>query len=230
MLRFFRGLFGLIFLRPHRILPDVICKLRSLYYTLKIDSGGGKITITDSLLPFHIRKDKNSHLCIRGELKISPHIGGNAPALLIMGENAKLEINGDFVIGHGVRFYLSPNAVLKIGGQEKESASGITSDTLIMVSKRIEIGKDFVCAWNIFITDSDWHRIAGQGDQADVFIGDHVWIANSNNILKGAQIGNNVIVASNSKILNKVFPDDVLVGGIPPKILKSNIQWSRDIL
>ena len=146
-----------------------------------------------------------------------------------MSENSKFEINGDFTVGHGVRISLAHNSTLTIGGKDKEFNSGISCDTLILVHKKVQIGTDFLCAWNIFISDSDWHQIGNQNHQGDVVIGDHVWIANSTNILKGSIIGNNCIIASNTKIANKTFPDNVLIGGIPPKVIKSEIFWSWDI-
>ena len=211
------------------LLSNLICKIRSLYYSTKIDNGGGSIIITEPFLKFKLKKHPNSELYIRGNLKIIPHEGGNSPIVISINSEAKLKIDGDFIIGQGVRFFLAPKSIMVIGGTEKESCCGITSDTLIMVYKNVTIGNDFVCSWNIFITDSDWHQIKGQNHQADVKIGNHVWIANSNNILKGTIIGDNCIVASNSKIVNKNFPNNVLIGGIPPKILKQNIDWSRDI-
>jgi acetyltransferase-like isoleucine patch superfamily enzyme len=226
----FKKVLKIFFLHPWILPSSLICKIRSIYYSFKIDSGGGKIIITEPFINFKIFKHRTSELIIRGRFRVKPHIGGNSPVVIEMEMNSKLEINGDFTVGQGVRFFLASNSTLTIGGKYKESESGMTSDTLVMVYKNVEIGKDFLCAWNIFISDSDWHKIAGQNHQADVVIGDHVWIANSNNILKGTIIGKNCIVASNSKTINKVFPDNVLIGGIPPKILKWNIEWNQDIL
>lgn len=214
---------------PYLIIKILICKIRSIYYSSKIDNGGGKIILTDPFIRFKIQKDKSSELIIKGNLSIIPHVGGNNPIIIQMGLNSKFQINGDFVIGQGVRFCLVSNSTLTIGGKDKESASGITADTLIMVSKNIEIGKDFLCAWNIFISDSDWHSIGGQSHQADVIIGDHVWVANSCSILKGAVISENCIVASHSKVANKEFPKNSLLAGAPAKVVKTDISWSRDI-
>lgn len=214
---------------PWILLKKSICKIRSVYYSGKIDSGGGRITITEPFIRFKIQKHKTSKLLIKGNFRIIPHIGGNSTIQITLSANSKLQIDNDFLIGHGVRIFLGPNSTLQIGGKDKESDSGITSDTLIMVYKNIVIGKDFLCAWNNFISDSDWHQINGQNHHADVIIGDHVWIANNNNILKGSNIGNNCIIASNSKLVNVVFPDNVLIGGIPPKILKTHAGWNRDI-
>jgi acetyltransferase-like isoleucine patch superfamily enzyme len=135
----------------------------------------------------------------------------------------------DFSIGPGGQISLMSGAILSIGGQLKESGSGITSNSILMVKKSLKIGYDFICAWDVYITDCDWHQISGQEAQADVEIGNHVWIANSCNILKGTKIGDNCIIASNSKLINKQFDDDSLIAGIPAKIIKNDIQWSRDM-
>lgn len=214
---------------PYFIFKTLICKARSIYYSSKIDNGGGKIIITAPFIRFKIKKDKSAELFIKGNFSIIPQLGGINPVVIQMGVNSKFRINGDFQIGQGVRFTLVSNSTLTIGGKDKESASGITADTLIMVSKNIEIGKDFLCAWNIFISDSDWHSIGGQSHQADVIIGDHVWVANSCSILKGAVINENCIVASHSKVASKNFPKNSLLAGVPANVLKSDISWSRDI-
>lgn len=212
-----------------KLLSNIICKIRSLYYTSKIDAGGGKIVIKDPFLKFNIYKHGSAKLYVKGNFTVSAHVGGNTPSMISLKPGSVLDIQGDFLIGHGVRISLSKNSSLIIGGRDKESGSGITADTLILVNKKIEIGKDFLCAWSVFITDSDWHTIKGQSHQANVVIGNHVWIANNNNILKGTQIGNNCIVASNSKVINKTFSDNVLIGGLPCKVLKEGVEWSRDI-
>lgn len=214
---------------PNLLFSKLVCMLRSHYYSRKIDSGGGKILVTQPFINFKLDKHPTSHLKIVGKFRIKPHIGGNSPVVLEMGKNSKCEINGDFIVGQGVRIHLSTGAILTIGGKEKESDSGITADTLLMVNKKLVIGKDFLCSWNVYITDSDWHTIDGKEHQQDVIIGDHVWVANNNNILKGTVVGNNCIIGSCSKLGNVTFGDNLLIGGTPAKVLKNNVLWNRDI-
>ena len=214
---------------PYLLFAKSICKIRSSYYSRKIDTGGGKITVHAPFVDIKIKKHKNAFIHIKGNLNTMSHIGNKNPIHIELEENSTLKIDGDFLMGQGVRIFLKNNSTLTIGGKDKESGSGISGDTLIMAYKEIHIGKDFLCAWNVFISDSDWHQIKGQNHQADIFIGDHVWIANNNNILKGSNIGNNCIVASNSKTIDSDFPDNALIGGIPAKLLTQNIDWNRDI-
>lgn len=204
-------------------------EIRSLFYKQYIDEGGGKIAIRGSGMKLKIIKGKNAKFNLYGTLTLTPFFNDGAKITITIGDNAIFSINGDFMMGEGIQIKISSNAVLSLGGKDVESASGITGRSLIMVEERIVIGKDFLCAWDVFITDSDWHSIPGHPHQKDIKIGDHVWIANNNNILKGTILGDNCIVSSCSKVGNKVFENNQLIGGIPAKVLKENISWKRDL-
>lgn len=215
---------------PLIIISFIICKLRSFYFSRLIDEGKGKIIICKPFIKFKLKKGKDCKLIINGNVEIVSHLLGSSAINIILEDGSTLEIEGDFTIGYGVKIQISKDGKLHFGGREFESASGITADTIILVEKKIIIGTDFLCAWNVFISDSDWHQIGNQDHQKDVIIGDHVWVANNSSILKGSIIGKNSIVASQSKIINKEFPANSLIAGIPAKIVKSDISWSRDII
>lgn len=85
-----------------------------------------------------------------------------------LGKNSSLIIDGDFTIGNGTRIFLDEGAFLYIGGNKYESASGITEKSRVMVRKSVHIGVDCIIAWNVFITDCDWHEIEGKSFQEDV--------------------------------------------------------------
>jgi len=213
---------------PFIITQRIFCKVKSFMLTHKIDAGNVKITLISHFLKIHIVKNKSSRFIVNGNLRFQSHLLGGTSTSIILNDNSELIIDGDFVIGQNVKIYLSKNSKLYIGGKDKESDSGITSDCIIMTNKNIRIGKDFICAWQCFISDSDWHTIEG-GYHQNIFIGDHVWIANNCNILKGSNIGNNCIVASGSKTSNKIFADNSIIGGTPAKVLKKVVNWKRDI-
>lgn len=203
--------------------------LRSQILSIKIDGGNGRFVICDHNLPIHIKKAKNAKIHIHGRCMFNSWLGGKIPVNIILKENAKLTILGDFAIGHGVGIMVDENAELIIGGKEQESGSGITCDSKIMVRRKVEIGRDFICAWNVFITDSDWHQIDGQNHSRPVVIGDHVWVGNNCSILNGTFIENGSIVASHSKLVGKKYPKNSLIGGVPAKVLKRTVTWHRDI-
>lgn len=88
---------------------------------------------------------------------------------------------------------------------------------------------------HIIIRTSDSHPIYDVttrkrlNSAKSVAIGEHVWIAPDTKIMKGAIIGNGCIVGSNTMV-NKSFPDNSLIVGMPAKIVKSNIYWTREKL
>ena len=59
---------------------------------------------------------------------------------------------------------------------------------------------------------------------SSITIGNHVWIAADVKILKGVKIGHCSIIVTGS-LVTKDVNDNALVGGIPAKILKENINW-----
>lgn len=62
-------------------------------------------------------------------------------------------------------------------------------------------------------------RRAHLGIAEPVKIGDDVWIGANVTILPGVTIGNNVIVAAGA-VVTKDVPDNVLVAGVPAKVIK----------
>ena len=98
----------------------------------------------------------------------------------------------------------------------------------------IEIGEDCMISNNIIIRTSDSHPLYSKegirfNPARSVKVRNHVWIAPQSTILKGAVIGNNVIVGSKS-LVTKTIMDDCLCAGIPAKIIKENVKWTRDAL
>jgi acetyltransferase-like isoleucine patch superfamily enzyme len=215
--------------KPSILLNTVYCKYKSWILTRKIDQGRGKIIVTNLKSPIIINKGKNAKLIIDGDLRINSHLMGASPIRLLLSENSILHIKGDFAIGNGVCISIHQDGRLLIGGRLNESDSGITADTTLMVFSSIEIGYDFICAWGVFITDSNWHYIEGQNHQGNVKIGNHVWITNNCNILKNSVIGHNCVVASNTKIINQKFESDTLIAGVPAKVVKAAVRWKRDV-
>lgn len=57
-------------------------------------------------------------------------------------------------------------------------------------------------------------------------IGNNVFIGSHATILPGVTIGNNVIIAASS-LVSKDIPDDVVVGGVPARIIKTIAEYEE---
>lgn len=90
----------------------------------------------------------------------------------------------------------------------------------------IEIGED-VIAGSYISFHSENHNFSDSSllirDQGvtskGIKIGNNVWIGAKATFLDGAIIGNNCVVAAGA-VVNGIFPNNVIIGGVPAKILK----------
>jgi maltose O-acetyltransferase len=100
------------------------------------------------------------------------------------------------------------------------------SATIVAEKTAISIGNNVLIGVNCHIYDSDFHsinpneRASGFHDCRKVTIQKNVFIGNNVTILKGSDIGENSVVAAGSIVSGK-FPANVVLGGIPAKIIKT---------
>lgn len=99
----------------------------------------------------------------------------------------------------------------------------INNNVLLCSAKYIEIGDGSLIGQNVTIIDHEAHGIKPEnrrqvGVIGEVIIGKNVWIGNNVTILKNSFIGENSIVASGA-VVTKKFPPNVIIGGVPAKII-----------
>lgn len=204
----------------------VIC-LYSIYYTKKLTGNWSpiKVRFSGRLLPLAISA-KSGQVVAEGNLIIESWQNGKTPISISLGSGSQFILKGDFNVGQGVKIAVGDGATLHIGGRRNSSGSGITCDSMIMVAKRIDIGTDVIVSWGVYITDGDWHKINGEEGKEPVYIGDDVWISHDASILKGGRIGNGSIIGAKSLVTGSI-PEHCLAAGIPAKVIRENICWTR---
>lgn len=112
------------------------------------------------------------------------------------------------------------NAVVKIGNN-----IGTNNNVFICAAKYIEIGDNTLIGQYVTLMDFEAHGIHPEkrreiGEIGSIKIGTNVWIGNNVTILKNSEIGNNTIVATGAVVAGN-FPANVIIGGIPAKIIKT---------
>jgi acetyltransferase-like isoleucine patch superfamily enzyme len=170
---------------------------------------------------------QESHVSLNGSLLAEDWGNESGRASLTVAQGAKLELKGDFAIGPEVHISVSRNAELVLGGRNLSSGSGITCRSRVMVEKKIHIGADSIIAWNVFISDSDWHDIEGQPRAIPVWIGNHVWVSHDVSVLKGAVVPNDCIIGAKSLVIQKEFPESCLIAGVPATVRRIGVKWQR---
>lgn len=128
-----------------------------------------------------------------------------------------------------------------IEARRKESAVRIGNHTcinnnaaIISDGAGIEIGDDVLIGTSVQIYDSDFHTIdpARRSDipqSMPVKIGNNVFIGASVTILKGVEIGDNSVIASNAVVVANI-PADSVAAGNPAKVIRSLSPSSNVVL
>lgn len=171
----------------------------------------------------------------------------------ILGNYNELEIHESAIINN-VRFYIrGDNNKIKIGRKVMFNTGGSIwmedhnceaiigenttfEETHLVVTEpnsKIVIGEDCMFAYDIDLRTGDSHSIIDSitnerlNYAQNISIGNHVWIAPHVSILKGVHISGNSVVATRALVTKSFLEGNILIGGIPAKKLKENINWTR---
>ncbi len=152
-------------------------------------------------------------------------------------KHAKIYINGNdnSIIIHksayleNTELYIEDNNChLEIG---EKTFLGLSHLAVTENDSRMIIGSDCMISSHVQIRTGDSHSILTiYGERINkaksVYIGNHVWIGEGAKILKGVSLAQDVIVSSGA-IVTKSFEQGQLIGGIPARVLKTNVSWDK---
>lgn len=95
---------------------------------------------------------------------------------------------------------------------------------------KIVIGSNCMISSNVQVRTGDSHSILSHDDlhrinhARDVIVGDHCWIGQGARLLKGTVLGKDSIVGSGA-IVSGAFDSNIILAGIPAKVVKNNVTW-----
>ena len=166
------------------------------------------------------------------QVTISPKVMMRNCIISITGDNCKVYIEGG---GTNIQY-----CTIEVKGSNSEVIinKGFTTEQVSLHACegcKIVIGEDCMFSAGIYITTSDFHSIIDVDTEErlnpakDVVIGNHVWLSYGVSILKGAEVPNNVVVGKDSTVTRKLDQLNSLYVGTPAKIVKSGINWKREL-
>lgn len=143
--------------------------------------------------------------------------------------SGKLICKGYAHFGKDCLVYIGPNSYCEIGNMFALGSRGkLISYEKIIFGKYVRIGFESQLIDSNFHTILDLETGKVSSLTAPIQIGDYNWIGNRSTIMQKTITPNYCIIASNS-LVNKDYSSleqNILIGGIPAKLLKTNI--SRD--
>ena len=147
--------------------------------------------------------------------------------ILDLRKKSSLVFEGSATIGGGTRIYTKGE--LLIGDNFY-----LSLDSTIIAHEKIQFGRDCTVGWDSLIMDTDFHRVRDlkTGEYypmtKPITIGNHCWICNNVQILKGTNIPDDTIVGS-CALLNKTYdiPNGSLLAGNPAILKKTDITHER---
>lgn len=128
--------------------------------------------------------------------------------LYVEDNNCIIEIGANTYIGHHSHFACTEDGcTLKVG-----------SNCMISSYVQVRTGDSHS------ITDMEGNRI---NPAADVYIGDHCWLGEGCHIMKGVILERDTIVSTGAIVTKSAGPN-VLLAGVPAKVIKENVNWDEN--
>jgi acetyltransferase-like isoleucine patch superfamily enzyme len=98
---------------------------------------------------------------------------------------------------------------------------------------KIHIGDNCLLSGELHFRTGDSHSILNMkgeriNNSKDIVIEDHVWIGTKVTCLKGVRVSRDSIVAATTTLCKEYDEPNVVIGGVPGKIIKRDVNWSHD--
>ncbi|WP_071145193.1 acyltransferase [Bacteroides ihuae] len=176
-----------------------------------------------------------SRIQIRGSHNYVIIEGGAAflnTTLRITGNNCMVVLKDHSYVTEAEIFVENNNCKVEIG-----SKTFVGRHTHIACSEdnsELIIGRDGMISSHCQVRTGDSHSVTDlEGNRinpaASIHIGDHCWLGEGSKVMKGVTLGKDTVVSTGA-IVTKSFEPNVLLGGIPAKVLKKNVSWNEKIL
>lgn len=189
----------------------------------------------------------NSKVIIPTDCKIASgfRLHMNSNAVFKVGSGSYLD--GKFCIDNNGLFQCGRQCGFEANGSnwvysaKIEIGDGFTTEpnvTIYADCASIFIGDDCMVSKNVTLRTHDGHSIFDmetgkrinhwkrECGTEDIRIGNHVWLGMDSTIMYRSEIEEGSIVGAHSLVKSK-FPKHVIIAGIPAKVIRRNVAWSR---
>tara|TARA_B100001750_G_scaffold53429_2_gene40613 strand:- start:1839 stop:2513 length:675 start_codon:yes stop_codon:yes gene_type:complete len=143
--------------------------------------------------------------------------------------------NNEVVFGDAVKVSLGAKIVVNDDEGRLSVGRGTTIESVrleVAGGASLSIGDDCMLAYEVDVRNTDSHSVLSldTGERlnpdADVVIGDRVWVGAHAMVMKGTVIGNDSVIASRS-VLTRAVPEHSVAAGVPARIVRQGVRWDR---
>lgn len=192
----------------------------------RLHARGSKVSIGVSI----IKGLKILNYGCNNEIIIGDFVRIKNSTIILHGNNNKIIIK-DFSYLNQIELYTEDsNNEISIGSHT--SLCGKAHFAAIEGTK-IHIGDNCLFSSDLHFRTGDSHSILNmQGERInksqDIIIEDHVWIGTKVTCLKGVHVAKDSVVAATTTLCKDYNASNVIIGGVPGRIIKTDINWSKE--
>ena len=156
----------------------------------------------------------------------------NKLRLVLYGNNHTILIGSDVRLSGLVSIKGTDGGRFCIG----KGSSVMGTHFIIGEGQSITIGENCMFSWGIEVRATDSHPIFEMdtdnrvNNGEPIQIDDNVWVGQGAAILKGTHISSGSVVGIRSLVSGQFSEKNVVIAGVPAKIVKRNIYWKPDLL
>ncbi len=128
------------------------------------------------------------------------------------------------------------NTSIEIGADSElyigEQFNMVSGNLIVLGGIKLHIGKNCMFSSAINIMSWDGHNVIDLNTQEiinkpqNITIGNKVWLGRNSTVLKGSKISDNSIVSFGAIVTSEFDETNVILGGVPAKIIKKGIDWN----
>ena len=150
---------------------------------------------------------------------------------IVQGHNVTITIGRRNYLGHTKFFVEDDYSNLTIG---EENIFGHNNHVAVTEGTKISFKNKCLMAQNVTFRSGDSHGIFDKETKQrintaqNVTIGNRVWFGYNTTVLKGVEIKDDTIVATGSTVIKSPEESNVILGGIPAKIVKRKVYWTPE--
>lgn len=158
----------------------------------------------------------------RGTLLDGTHI-------FIRGNNQRLIIGADCYFGKGDLWIEDDGGSILL----HDLCTVQSGHFAVTEGSSITLGRDCMLAHDIDIRTGDSHSIIDLESKvrinvaASVILEEHVWVGVHSRILKGVTLGSHSVIGTSS-VVSAAVPQNCIAAGIPAKVIRTGITWTRE--